>query len=308
MQVKLILRLVMAIIFAITAVIFSELIPPIEGVDQIVLRILVTLSSAGVGFILFPEIATKVSITTVAFFNFVVHRLASEILSQLMRLPRGSVHLPPMMNPTPQVGAVSLTKPVILDTSAIIDGRILDIAKVGFISGLILVPNFVLVELQQVADSSDELKRGRGRRGFETISELKRVKGVKVEIWDREVVAKSVDEKLVRLGKTLAGKVVTTDFNLNRLAQAHSVTVLNVNDLANAVKTVALPGEKIEIKVAHLGKNNSQGVGYLADGTMVVVEDGANLIGKEVSVEVIKVLQVSAGRMIFSKKISSARL
>lgn len=302
MQVKLVLRLIMAVVFAVTAVIFSELIPPLEGINQVVLRTLVTLFSAGIGFILFPEIATKVSVTTIAFFNFVVHRLASEILNQLMRLPRGSVQLPPI-NPTPQVGAVSLTKPIILDTSAIIDGRILDIVKTGFVSGLILIPNFVLVELQQVADSADELKRSRGRRGFETISELKRSRGIKVEIWDREVVAKSVDEKLVRLGKTLAGKIVTTDFNLNRLAQAHSVAVLNVNDLANAIKVVAIPGERMEIKIAHVGKNGSQGVGYLSDGTMVVAEDCFNIVGKEAMVEVTKVLQVSAGRMIFAKKV-----
>lgn len=301
MMFRLILRLILAVIFAIIAVIFSELIPPVSGVNQIVLRTLITLASAGVGFIIFPEIATKVTISTLIFFNFVVHRLALEIMTQWMRFPRGAAPLPDVNTPA-GVGTVTLTKPVILDTSAIIDGRVLDIARTGFVSGLILIPNFVLVELQQVADSADDLKRSRGRRGFELIAELKKIKGLKIEIWDKEVVAKSVDEKLVRLAKTLGGKIVTTDFNLNRLAQAHSVMVLNVNDLSNAVKTVTIPGEKMEIKIVHIGKNHSQGVGYLPDGTMVVVENGAELLGHDMQVEVLKVLQGSAGRMVFSKK------
>lgn len=228
-----------------------------------------------------------------------VNRVSSEILNQLLRMPRQS-HLP-FLNPTPQVGGISLQRPLILDTSAIIDGRILDISKTGFINGLLLIPNFILIELQQVADSSDNLKRARGRRGFEIISDLKKGPGLKVEVWDRESGGKAVDEKLIKLAKSLHGKVVTTDFNLNKLAGAHGVSILNVNDLANAVKTVAIPGEVMEVKIIHIGKDPKQGVGYLPDGTMIVIEDGGSLLGKTIDTEVTRTLQVPAGRMIFAK-------
>lgn len=298
MNIKIISRVVFAAIFAIAAIIFSELIPPINGANPLIIRTLVTLLSAGIGFVIFPDIATNVTVIVVNTFNFMVSRVASETLSQLMRLPRQT----PFLNPSPQVGGISLQRPLILDTSAIIDGRILDIAKTGFVSGLVLIPNFILIELQQVADSSDSLKRSRGRRGFEIVSELKKVAGLKIEIWDKDVATKAVDERLLRLAKSLHGKIITTDFNLNKLALAHGVAVLNVNDLANSVKTVSIPGEKMEIKVVHTGKDPKQGVGYLVDGTMVVIENGADLIGKSVDVEVTRVIQGSAGRMIFSKK------
>lgn len=300
MSINLIFRLIWAAIFAVVAVIFTELLPPIEGTNPLVLRVLVTLLSAGVGFLIFPDIARRITNLTINTFNLIVNRVASETLSQLMRLPRHTQ--PSIMNPTPQVGGISLQRPLILDTSAIIDGRILDIAKTGFVNGLVLIPSFVLIELQQVADSSDSLKRQRGRRGFEIVDDLKKVHGLKIEIWDKDVVSKSVDERLLRLAKSLNGKIITTDFNLNKLAVAHGVLVLNVNDLANAVKTVSIPGEKLELKVVHVGKDPKQGVGYLPDGTMIVVENGADLIGQNVKLEVTRVIQGSAGRMIFGKK------
>jgi uncharacterized protein YacL len=296
---RFVLRFVMAAIFAVVAVIFSELVPPLEGVNPNIARTLITISAAIVGFIVFPDFASWITYTTLSLFNTAVNRVSSEVMSQILRLPRQG-HL--LGNPTPAVGGISLSKPLILDTSAIIDGRILEIAQTGFVNGLILVPNFVLLELQQVADSADNLKRARGRRGFEIIAELKKIRELKIEIWDKEAGGKAVDEKLLKLAKNLNGKVITTDFNLNRLSQAHGVAVLNVNDLANAVKTPALPGESLGLKIVHVGKDPKQGVGYLPDGTMIVVEDGAGFIGETIKVEVSRALQGSAGRMIFAKK------
>lgn len=299
MRLRIILRLIVAIIFATFAAIFSQVIPPIPKTDPQIVRLVLTLISAWIGFLLFPDIARYIRVVTITTFNFVVHRVSAEIFNQLLKLPRlGNL---PFGNPSPQVGSISLTKPLILDTSAIIDGRILDIARVGFVSGLILVPKFVLTELQQVADSSDGLKRARGRRGFEVVEELKKVKEMKVEIWDKDQTGKSVDDKLLNLAKSLHGKIITTDFNLNKMASISNIVVLNVNDLANAVKTALLPGEKFQIKIVHIGKDPSQGIGYLADGTMVVVTEAANQIGGRIELEVTKTIQGPAGRMIFAK-------
>lgn len=298
MRIKAILRLVSALIFATFAAIFAQLIPPIPGAESEIVRILITLLSALVGFLVFPSFAKNVRFTTIAFFNFMINRVSAEVSSHLLRLRP----LTPFSNPTPQVGSVSIVRPLVLDTSAIIDGRVLDIAKTGFINGLVLVPKFVLTELQQVADSSDDLKRARGRKGFETVEELKKIKGVKLEVWDKDQAGKNVDEKVMNLAKSLQGKVVTTDFNLNKVASVANIGVLNVNDLANAVKTNAIPGETLSIKIVHIGKDQNQGVGYLADGTMIVVSDAVDQIGKTIRVEVSKALQISAGRMIFAKK------
>lgn len=296
MPIKLFLRIIFAVVFATLAIIYSELIPPIEGTPLLVLRVFVTILAALAGFLVFPDIASKITVISISTFNFMVNRVAGEVFNRLLHLQRGSLHL--TMSPTQTLAA---QKPLILDTSAIIDGRVLDIAKTNFLSGQILLPNFILLELQQVADSSDALKRARGRRGFEVIDELKKIRSLRIEVWDREVGGKTVDEKLLRLAKSLGGKILTTDFNLNTLSRAHEVTVLNVNDLSNAVKTVSIPGEEMELFIVHVGKNPRQGVGYLPDGTMIVVEDGVDKLGKTVNVEVTRVLQGSAGRMIFSK-------
>lgn len=297
----LILRLILAFVFATFAVIFSELIPPEVGADSFLIKVFITLIAAAVGFAVFPDVARHVRVMTITFFNFVVHRVSSEVSNQILRI-RGQTPFP-VAQISSSVGSVAITRPLILDTSAIIDGRVLDIAKTGFISGLILVPRFVLLELQQVADSKDDLKRQRGRRGFEVIEDLKKIKSVRVEVWDKDQSGKTVDDKILSLAKSLNGKVVTTDFNLNKVASVASIGVLNVNDLSNAVKTLALPGEKIEIKIVHLGKDKLQGVGYLPDGTMVVISEVADQIGQTIKVEVTKSLQIPAGRMIFGKKI-----
>lgn len=298
MRLKLVLRLILALTFAVVASIFSQLIPPFYGPDTFVLRVFITVLSAIVGFAVFPDIAGPIRVITVTTVNFLVHRVSSEVMSQLLKIPRLNN---PLGSQVPQVGSVSLTKPLILDTSAIIDGRILDIAKTGFISGLILVPRFVLTELQQVADSSDDLKRARGRRGFETVEQLKKTKGIRLEVWDKEQSGKTVDDKLLNLAKALSGKILTCDFNLNRVASVSGIAVLNINDLANSVKQISLPGERLEIKIVHMGKDKLQGVGYLEDGTMVVVSNAAEEIGQTIKAEVTKNIQTPAGRMIFGK-------
>ena len=287
MRLRFVLRLIVAFIFATFAAIYSQLIPPLSGENAFVIRVLLTLAAAGIGYVVFPKLARSVRIITMTAFNFVVHRVSSEVSNQIIRLPRPSA---------------PLTKPLILDTSAIIDGRVLDICKTQFLSGLILVPKFVLVELQQVADSSDDLKRARGRKGFETLEELKKLKQLRVDVWDKDQNGKTVDEKLMNLAKSLYGKIITTDFNLNKVASVSNIAVLNVNDLANALKSVNLPGEALQLKIVHLGKDKSQGIGYLEDGTMVVVASSAEKIGKTINVEVTKNIQTPAGRMIFAKE------
>ncbi len=191
---------------------------------------------------------------------------------------------------------------VLLDTSVIIDGRITDIARTGFIPGSLMIPRFVLNELQYIADSSDSLRRQRGRRGIEVIAQLQKEATVPVRISDMDVEGmRNVDDKLVVLARQLRCPILTNDYNLNRIADLQGVTVLNVNELANAVKQVFLPGESIAITVIQEGREVGQGVGYLDDGTMVVVEDGRGYLDKEVTVTVTKVLQTAAGRMIFAR-------
>lgn len=300
MRLILVLRLILAFTFATLAAIYSQLIPPISGADPFVVRALLTIAAAGIGYMSFPSVARSVKVITMTTFNFVVHRVSSEVSNQIIKFPRPNM---PFSQPSSQIGAVGLTRPLILDTSAIIDGRILDIAKTGFISGLVLVPSFVLTELQQVSDSSDGLKRARGRRGFEIVQELKKLKTIRIEVWDKDQSGKAVDDKLMNLAKGVNGKILTTDFNLNKVATVSNIAVLNVNDLANAVKTVSLPGEDLQLKIVHLGKDKLQGVGYLPDGTMVVVSGVADKIGQTVKIEVTKNIQTPAGRMIFAKEV-----
>jgi uncharacterized protein YacL len=190
----------------------------------------------------------------------------------------------------------------VLDTSVIIDGRIADICKTGFLEGPIVIPQFVLGELQHIADSSDALKRTRGRRGLDILNKIQKELPIEVEMYegDFEDIAE-VDSKLVKLAKIIDGIVVTNDFNLNKVCEFQNVQVLNINELANAVKPVVIPGEEMNVQVIKDGKEQNQGVAYLDDGTMIVVEDGRNYIGKRIDVIVTSVLQTSAGRMIFAK-------
>lgn len=192
--------------------------------------------------------------------------------------------------------------PKILDTSVIIDGRILDICRTEFIEGPLVIPEFVLEELQKIADSSDSLKRTRGRRGLDIINEMQKELDLEIIIHEKKFEdIKEVDSKLLKLTKELNGRILTNDYNLNKVAEVQGITVLNINDLANAVKPVVLPGEEMHIQVVKAGKEANQGLAYLDDGTMIVVEKGRQYIDENIFVVVTSVLQTSAGRMIFAR-------
>lgn len=191
----------------------------------------------------------------------------------------------------------------ILDTSVIIDGRIYDIAKTGFLEGVLLIPNFVLYELQYIADSGDSLKRVRGRRGLDILNALQKEEGISVEMYDGDFEDISeVDSKLIKLAKLLDGVVVTNDYNLNKVSEFQNVPVLNINALANAVKPVVIPGETMNVMVVKAGTERQQGVAYLDDGTMVVVEDGQHYMNEQIEVVVTSALQTAAGRMILPNR------
>lgn len=190
----------------------------------------------------------------------------------------------------------------LLDTSVIIDGRILDICKTKFLENKLVIPKFILRELQQIADSTDPIKRQRGRRGLEILHTLQKEMGQDIMLHEEELPdVPEVDAKLVKLAKILEAKILTVDFNLNRVASLQGIKVLNINELANALKPMVFPGEQMQIKLLKEGKEHNQAVGYLDDGTMVVVEDARRLIGQEARVVVTSVLQTQAGRMIFTK-------
>lgn len=213
---------------------------------------------------------------------------------------------------TASSGSATLAKPnvdslvyqtpkLLLDTSVIIDGRIADIAQTGFVPGILSVPRFVLNELQYIADSSDALRRNRGRRGLEMLDRLQNTDDVEIEFIDQDPQdAQQVDDKLISLALMLHAAIVTNDYNLNRVARLQGIKVLNINELANAVKAVLLPGEELPLRIIQEGKEASQGVGFLDDGTMVVVENGRRFLNQEVLVQVTKVLQTNAGRLIFA--------
>jgi uncharacterized protein YacL len=190
----------------------------------------------------------------------------------------------------------------ILDTSVIIDGRIADIAETGFLDGLIVIPQFVLRELQLVADSADSLKRNRGRRGLDILQRLQKTATVQIQIVEDDFpTVREVDMKLIELAKVYEGKIITNDFNLNKVAQLQGVAVLNINELANSLKPIVLPGEVMRVFILKEGKEYNQGVAYLDDGTMVVVDNARKMIGKTIDIAVTSVLQTTAGKMIFGK-------
>ncbi len=194
----------------------------------------------------------------------------------------------------------------ILDTSVIIDGRIADICETGFLDGTLVIPQFVLKELQLVADSADSLKRNRGRRGLDILQKIQKMSGLDVTISDIDFPeVREVDLKLIELGRSLQGKIITNDFNLNKVAQLRGIDVLNINELANALKPVVLPGEFMKVFILKEGKEYNQGVAYLDDGTMVVVDNARRAIGKNIDIVVTSVLQTTAGKMIFGRFIEA---
>lgn len=195
--------------------------------------------------------------------------------------------------------------PIFLDTSAIIDGRIFDVIRLGLLSDLYIIPEEILLELKHIADSQDTVKRERGRKGLEMLEQVKRKKGVRLVIAasDGNTNNQEVDEQLIKTAKAYKGKIITCDYNLEKKASIQGVLAINVNALAQGLKVTAVPGEALHIKILHLGKDVTQGVGYLDDGTMIVVEQASESLGKTVDVVVSRVLQTSAGRILFAKKI-----
>lgn len=250
-------------------------------------RIVAALAFGAFGFFLVPMLTEIIRTWSV----ILASRVATEVVRQMHALSRSRTARKEKQ----------WVNPLVLDTSAIIDGRLLDIANTGFLVGTLIVPKSILTELHTIADSSDTIRRKRGRRGLDVLSALKKVKHVQVVITADTLDGDTVDQKVIALAKAVRGRIVTTDFNLNKVAQVQGVAVLNVNQLANAVKTPVIPGEQITIKVITLGKSPEQGIGYLEDGTMIVVENGARLIGQEITADVARVIQTMAGRMLFVK-------
>ena len=197
-------------------------------------------------------------------------------------------------------------RPLVLDTSVVIDGRIADVVDTGILDTQLVMPRFVLAELQAIADSTDKMRRARGRRGLDVLNKLRNKPNVDFTVYERELpemTGQPVDMKVVLLADHLEGKVVTGDYNLNKVARIHNVPVINLNDIANALKPVFLPGESVQVKIVKPGEESTQGVGYLDDGTMIVVEGGREYIGRMVDIDVTSVLQTSAGRMVFGRYI-----
>lgn len=241
-------------------------------------------------FVLFSNVKHFLTIILMLFLGYLGFTVGVKLKGDLRILP------------APNFGRNSMNSPKVLDTSVIIDGRVADICKLGFIEGSLVIPRFVLAELQNIADSPEPLRRTRGRRGLDILNEIQKQVAIDVRISETDFPeVREVDSKLVKLAKQLRAKIITNDFNLNKVAQFQGIEVLNVNDLANALKPIVLPDEDFIIKIIKEGKEQGQGVGYLDDGTMVVVENGAKLIGREVKVTVTSVLQTSAGQMIFTK-------
>jgi len=208
----------------------------------------------------------------------------------------------PLKRKSTEIAQSSQEQPILLDTSAIIDGRIADISQTGFLRGTLTIPRFVLDELRHIADSGDALRRNRGRRGLEMLNRLRKEANVKIDILDVDMRnGMEVDGKLIVLAKRLQAPIVTTDFNLNRVAELQGIKALNVNELANTLKPVVIPGEEMLVRIIQEGKEARQGVAFLDDGTMIVVEDGKQHMNKYLDVNITRVLQTAAGRIIFAQ-------
>lgn len=249
----------------------------------------------------FGDLLPFIGVLLCSYFGIMVFVMRQQDIFNTLRthLPgRGGEGNPNLENIDTQVD----TRTILLDTSVIIDGRIADVARTGFLAGTLLIPRFVLNELQYIADSADGLRRQRGRRGMEVLSQMQKETTIPVRISDIDVEGvREVDDKLVILARQLRCPILTNDYNLNRVAELQGVAILNVNELANAVKSVLLPGESLIVNIIQEGREAGQGVAYLDDGTMVVVEDGRAQLNTQASVTVTKVLQTAAGRMIFAR-------
>lgn len=272
--------IVFGVIGALIGLILSVLLSSLIRVDSVILTI-ISIIIAMIITVLFADIAV---------------RKKDEIMSILTNIKKNPSGKDTKHKSSSKVG------PKVLDTSVIIDGRIFDICQSGFIESTLVIPNFVLDELRHIADSSDSLKRTKGRRGLDILNKIQKELSIKVEIWEGDFKdIKEVDIKLLKLAQVLNGKVLTNDYNLNKVAELQGVPVLNINELANAVKPVLLPGEEMDAQIVKDGKESGQGIAYLDDGTMIVVEDGRKYLGQTISIVVTSVLQTAAGRMIFAK-------
>lgn len=248
-----------------------------------------------------PIVGGLLAFLTYGFMGYLGIRISLKSKDDLFNINKLGRLSSPIKEKTPKK-EVKTIPPKILDTSVIIDGRIADICKTGFIEGKLIIPKFVLDELQHIADSSDDLKRVRGRRGLDILNIIQKELEIEVEISEMKFDdIPEVDSKLLKLAQVLNGKVVTNDYNLNKVAQFQGVEVLNINELANAIKPVAIPGEEMIVQVVKEGKEHSQGIAYLDDGTMIVVDGGKKHMGETIRVLVTSVLQTPAGRMIFGK-------
>ncbi len=257
-----------------------------------------------------PFLGEVLTLITAVFLGYLGARLANHRGQDLLTLRKSQAESPDTGKKTKSSKvATGSSVPKILDTSVIIDGRIYDIAKTQFLEGPLVVPEFVLKELRHVADSGDSLKRNRGRRGLDVLNRMQKEADIEIEILDHDFEKDyeenlEVDVKLLKLATQLKGKVLTNDYNLNKVAEFQGVPVLNINELANAVKPVVIPGEEMKVEVITDGKEANQGLAYLDDGTMIVVENGKYYIGKGVDVAVTSVLQTAAGKMIFAKPVA----
>jgi uncharacterized protein YacL len=265
------------------------------------ISVVIAIASGAAGVYLVPLISRWVGYWSSVF----AQRVANEVISQLrlptlsdMRELRGRIRRPGGKKKE----EARHINPILVDTSSLIDGRVADVVENGFLYGTLIVPRFILSELQHIADASNALRRGRGRRGLEVLETIKKSKQIKTVIYNaNDSKGKNIDERLLNLAKILKAKILTTDFNLNKVATVSGIKILNINELVNALKTTLLPGEPLEVSIIQEGKEKTQGVGYLPDGTMIVVEDGASHMGKKVPTTVSRVLQTAAGRMIFTQ-------
>lgn len=295
MKLKPLLRPALAIVLAFVGAFIARSIRPVEitinGLDLFL--VLAILAFGLLGFIL-PEVVETLGRRGIA---VMAAQIASHILTHIPTPTAPRISVPKIAFR----GKSQYTNPMVVDTSAIIDGRLVEIVRTGFLSGTLLVLPSVVGELHKLADSSDATRRARGRRGLDLLAELTHEKQIKVVTVSREPEGESVDALLVNFAKRARAKLVTVDFNLNKVARVSKVPVLNLNELASAVKTAVLPADRLTLQIVARGAQRQQGVGYLPDGTMVVVEEGADLVGKKVDVVVERVIQTAAGKMVFGR-------
>lgn len=304
----LLLGILGVILGALLGALFSVPLSRLPGVWGQILPTATTIVLAGVLAIVFIFQKEKISYWYSQSFLKNLEERFLKLEKKIIRLPEKAI---PRMTGFPEKVPEKIEKEreedkggIIVDTSVLIDGRLGGIVKSSFILEKLIIPQFILEELQKVADSSDNLKRNRGRRGLEVLKEIQNDKNVKVEILDINYPKiKDIDQKLLKLAKERKGVILTVDYNLNQVAGIQGIKVLNINELANAVKTILLPGEIIKIKIIQEGKEKDQGIGYLEDGTMIVVEGGKDLVGQEIEVKVERIFQTVAGRMIFTSPI-----